>query len=316
MGGQPERDPEAMARRVRDYLAGAGEPPPLVGATALPLPLYSRGKVREMYDLGDRLLMVTTDRVSAYDVVMEQLIPGKGAVLTALSAFWFRQTMGIVENHLLSDDVVQALPELARAHPEIVGRSLVVRKARRIDVECVVRGYLAGSGWAEYRRQGTLAGEPLPPGLREAERLPGARFTPATKAATGHDENITIAELERRVGSELSALLAATSLALYQHAEAHARARGLILADTKFEFGLLDGRLVLIDELLTPDSSRYWPAAGYAPGRSQPSFDKQYLRDYLDSTGWNHEPPPPPLPPAVVAQTAAKYREAYQRLTS
>jgi phosphoribosylaminoimidazole-succinocarboxamide synthase len=269
-----------------------------------------------MYDLGDRLLMVTTDRVSAYDVVMEQLIPGKGAVLTALSAFWFRQTMGIVENHLLSDDVVQALPELARAHPEIVGRSLVVRKARRIDVECVVRGYLAGSGWAEYRRQGTLAGEPLPPGLREAERLPGARFTPATKAATGHDENITIAELERRVGSELSALLAATSLALYQHAEAHARARGLILADTKFEFGLLDGRLVLIDELLTPDSSRYWPAAGYAPGRSQPSFDKQYLRDYLDSTGWNHEPPPPPLPPAVVAQTAAKYREAYQRLTS
>ncbi|HLI28453.1 MAG TPA: phosphoribosylaminoimidazolesuccinocarboxamide synthase [Chloroflexota bacterium] len=316
MREQPERDPAAMARRVRDYLAGVGEPPPLVGATALPLPLYSRGKVREMYDLGDRLLMVTSDRVSAYDVVMDQLIPGKGAVLTALSAFWFRHTAGIVENHLLTDDVAAALPELARAHPEIVGRSLVVRKARRIDVECVVRGYLAGSGWAEYRRDGTLAGEPLPPGLREAERLPEARFTPATKAETGHDENITIAELERRVGSELSALLVATSLALYQHAEAHARARGLILADTKFEFGLLDGRLVLIDELLTPDSSRYWPADGYAPGRAQPSFDKQYLRDYLDSTGWNHEPPPPPLPPEVVAQTAAKYREAYQRLTS
>ncbi|MBX5493440.1 MAG: phosphoribosylaminoimidazolesuccinocarboxamide synthase [Chloroflexi bacterium] len=305
-----------MARRVRDYLAGTAEPPPLVGATALPLPLYSRGKVREMYDLGDRLLMVTSDRVSAYDVVMEELIPGKGAVLTALSAFWFRQTAGLVENHLLTDDVATALPELARAHPEIVGRSLVVRKARRIDIECVVRGYLAGSGWAEYQRNGTLAGEPLPPGLREAERLPEARFTPATKAETGHDENITLAELEWRVGSELSALLVATSLALYQHAEAHARARGLILADTKFEFGLLDGRLVLIDELLTPDSSRYWPADGYAPGRPQPSFDKQYLRDYLDSTGWNHEPPPPPLPPEVVAQTAAKYREAYQRLTS
>ena len=316
MRGQPERDPEAMARRVRDYLAGTAEPPPLVGATALPLPLYSRGKVREMYDLGDRLLMVTSDRVSAYDVVMEELIPGKGAVLTALSAFWFRQTAGLVENHLLTDDVATALPELARAHPEIVGRSLVVRKARRIDIECVVRGYLAGSGWAEYQRNGTLAGEPLPPGLREAERLPEARFTPATKAETGHDENITLAELEWRVGPELSALLVATSLALYQHAEAHARARGLILADTKFEFGLLDGRLVLIDELLTPDSSRYWPADGYAPGRPQPSFDKQYLRDYLDSTGWNHEPPPPPLPPEVVAQTAAKYREAYQRLTS
>ncbi len=295
-------------------LAPGAPEPPLVGSTALPLPLFSRGKVREMYDLGDRLLMVTSDRISAFDVVMDALIPAKGIVLTALSAFWFGRTAQVVENHLLTTDVAAALPDLAAAHPELAGRSMVVRKTQRLDVECVVRGYLAGSGWAEYRRQGTLAGEPLPAGLRESERLPEPRFTPATKAETGHDENITVAQMAALVGEDLTQRIAAISLALYAHAEAYARGRGIIIADTKFEFGLLDGRLMLIDEALTPDSSRFWPADTYQPGGPQPSFDKQYLRDYLESTGWNKEPPPPPLPPEVVQNTAARYREAYQRL--
>jgi len=295
-------------------LAPGAPEPPLVGSTALPLPLFSRGKVREMYDLGDRLLMVTSDRISAFDVVMDALIPAKGIVLTALSAFWFGRTAQVVENHLLTTDVAAALPDLAAAHPELAGRSMVVRKTQRLDVECVVRGYLAGSGWAEYRRQGTLAGEPLPAGLRESERLPEPRFTPATKAETGHDENISVAQMAALVGEDLTQRIAAISLALYAHAEAYARKRGIIIADTKFEFGLLDGRLVLIDEVLTPDSSRFWPADKYQPGGPQPSFDKQYLRDYLESTGWNKEPPPPPLPPEVVQNTAARYREAYQRL--
>jgi phosphoribosylaminoimidazole-succinocarboxamide synthase len=299
---------------VHPWLVRGGPAPAPVGETRLPLPRFSRGKVRDMYDLGDRLLMVTSDRISAFDVVLNELIPGKGLVLTALSAFWFARTADLVANHLLSADLATALPDLARAYPELVGRSLVVRKAQRIDVECVVRGYLAGSGWAEYRRSGTLAGEPLPPGLREADRLPEPRFTPATKAATGHDVNISVAEMRALVGAALTDQLAEISLALYRFAEAYARERGIIIADTKFEFGLLDGRLLLIDELLTPDSSRFWPLDQYQPGGPQPSFDKQYLRDYLESTGWNKEPPPPPLPPAVVQNTAERYREAYLRL--
>jgi phosphoribosylaminoimidazole-succinocarboxamide synthase len=300
---------------AQEPLLAPGAPePPLVGSTDLPLPLFSRGKVREMYDLGDRLLMVTSDRISAFDVVMDALIPAKGIVLTALSAFWFGRTAQVVENHLLTTDVAEALPDLAAAHPGLAGRSMVVRKTQRLDVECVVRGYLAGSGWAEYRREGTLAGERLPAGLRESDRLPEPRFTPATKAETGHDENITVAEMAALVGEDLTQRIAAISLALYAHAEAYARGRGIIIADTKFEFGLLDGRLVLIDEALTPDSSRFWPADTYQPGGPQPSFDKQYLRDYLESTGWSKQPPPPPLPAEVVRNTAARYREAYQRL--
>jgi phosphoribosylaminoimidazole-succinocarboxamide synthase len=267
-----------------------------------------------MYDLGDRLLMVTSDRISAFDVVMDALIPAKGIVLTAVSAFWFEHTREVVENHFLGVDLADALPELAAAHPELAGRSMVVRKTERLDIECVVRGYLAGSGWAEYRREGTLAGERLAVGLRESDRLPEPRFTPATKADTGHDENISVAQMANLVGADLTRRVAAISLALYAHAEAYARARGIIIADTKFEFGQLDGRLILIDEALTPDSSRFWPADAYRPGGPQPSFDKQYLRDYLESTGWNKQPPPPPLPADVVRNTATRYREAYQWL--
>ena len=302
-----------MAVIDHPFLQGGPAPAP-VGGTELELPRFSRGKVRDMYDLGDRLLMVTSDRISAFDVVMDSLIPGKGVVLTALSAFWLGRTGDIVENQLVTTDVAAALPDLARAHPELEGRGMVVRKTQRVDIECVVRGYLAGSGWAEYKRAGTLAGEPLPPGLQESDRLPEPRFTPSTKEDTGHDINISIADMANRVGEELTALITATSLKLYQHAEEYGRARGIIIADTKFEFGLLDGRLVLIDEVLTPDSSRFWPADQYRPGGAQPSFDKQYLRDYLETTGWNKEPPPPPLPDDVVHTTSDKYREAYQRL--
>jgi phosphoribosylaminoimidazole-succinocarboxamide synthase len=302
-----------MANKQHPFLDGAPAPAP-VGSTELELPRFSRGKVRDMYDLGDRLLMVTSDRISAFDVVMDSLIPGKGIVLTALSAFWLGRTGDIVENQLVTTDVAAALPDLARAHPELAGRSMVVHKTQRVDIECVVRGYLAGSGWAEYRKAGTLAGETLPEGLQESDRLPEPRFTPSTKEDTGHDVNISIADMASRVGEELTALITATSLKLYAHAEEYGRERGIIIADTKFEFGLLDGRLILIDEVLTPDSSRFWPADQYRPGGAQPSFDKQYLRDYLETTGWNKEPPPPPLPADVVGTTSDKYREAYQRL--
>jgi phosphoribosylaminoimidazole-succinocarboxamide synthase len=269
-------------------------------------PLFRRGKVREMYDLGGgRLLMVASDRVSAFDVVMDDPIPGKGAVLTTLSRFWFEHTAGLVRNHLLPDAPPADLAE----------RALVVRKAERIDVECVVRGYLAGSGWAEYRSLGTLAGEKLPAGLSESQQLPEARFTPATKAESGHDENISRVRLAELVGAEVAGRLEELSLRLYEAGATHARGRGLILADTKFEFGWLDGQLILIDELMTPDSSRYWPADEYAPGKPQPSFDKQFLRDFLESSGWNKEPPPPRLPAWVIEGTASRYAEAPRRLT-
>ena len=279
-------------------------------------PLFRRGKVREIYELqGGLLLMLATDRVSAFDVVMRESIPGKGAVLTALSAFWFRHTAALLPNHLVSDRE-QDLPDSARALAEAYpGQWLLVRRAERIDVECVVRGYLAGSGWAEYRRSGTVCGDPLPAGLVESQRLEQPIFTPTTKAEAGHDQPLSRASVRERVGPALAAQLEDASLKLYAAGAAHAAERGLILADTKFEFGLLDGELTLIDEALTPDSSRYWPADGYAPGRPQPSFDKQFLRDYLESTGWNKEPPPPPLPAEVIQGTAERYQEALRRLT-
>ncbi|MBI2755687.1 MAG: phosphoribosylaminoimidazolesuccinocarboxamide synthase [Chloroflexi bacterium] len=288
-----------------------------VRETTLPgLPLYRRGKVRELYAVGDGLLlMVASDRISAFDVVMDQLVPDKGRILTALSRFWFARTASVVPNHLVTTNV-DDFPEAARAHRSVVaGRSMLVRHAERIDVECVVRGYLAGSGWAEYRADGTLAEETLPPGLEESARLPEPRFTPAIKAESGHDENISRATLRDMVGAETAHLLESASLRLYAAAEEHLHARGLILADTKFEFGFHDGALLLIDEVLTPDSSRYWPTHGYRPGRPQPSFDKQYLRDYLEGTEWNKQPPPPPLPAEVVDATAARYREALERVT-
>jgi phosphoribosylaminoimidazole-succinocarboxamide synthase len=270
-----------------------------------------------MYDVADGLLlMVASDRVSAFDVVMDEPIPGKGAVLTALSAFWFRHTAELLANHLVSDqpeDVPLSARQLADANP---GRWLLVRRAQRIDIECVVRGYLAGSGWAEYRRAGTVCGEGLPPGLVESQRLDEPIFTPTTKAEAGHDQPLTRAQVRERLGPALARRLEDASLALYGAGEAHARVRGLILADTKFEFGLLDDNLILIDEALTPDSSRYWPFDGYQPGRPQPSFDKQFLRDYLESIGWNKEPPPPPLPAEVIEGTARRYQEALRRLTA
>ena len=276
------------------------------------VPGYPRreGKVRDVYDLGDRLAIVATDRISAFDWVLPTPIPGKGALLTALSKFWF--VWSKVPNHLISDDVGTLPPEFR----DYAGRTMIVRKAEVVPFECVARGYLAGSGWAEYRRSGTVCGIPLPPGLRQSERLPAPIFTPATKAESGHDENVPFEVMAAEVGSELAEELRTRTLDLYGRAAEYARTRGLILADTKFEWGKLpSGELVLIDEVLTPDSSRFWPADTYAPGSAPPSFDKQFLRDWLETTGWDKVSPPPALPDDVVAQTAAKYAEAFARLS-
>jgi phosphoribosylaminoimidazole-succinocarboxamide synthase len=286
----------------------------LLRSTIEELPLVHRGKVRETYAVGDdRLLLVATDRLSAFDVVFDQPIPDKGRLLTLLSAFWFDRLAALGPTHFLSVET-DALPAPAR-RPELSGRSMLVRRADRIDAECVVRGYLAGSGWAEYRRDGTVGGHRLPDGLREADRLPEPIFTPSTKAEIGHDENITRAQLADLVGADLAARLEERSLALYATGAARAEEVGLILADTKFEFGWIDGALALIDEVLTPDSSRFWDAAAYAPGRSPASFDKQFVRDFVAGTGWNKEPPAPTLPDAVIDGTRARYTEAYRRLT-
>src|SRR5437660_3210495 len=281
------------------------------------LPLFRRGKVREMYSVDDdRLLMVASDRVSAFDVIVDEPIPGKGAVLTALSAFWFRKTADLLPNHLISDSVNDLPAHMRKQEPSIAGRWLLVQRAERIDIECVVRGYLTGSGWAEYRRLGTVAGEPLAVGLVESQRLAAPIFTPAIKAESGHDENISRAQLASIVGAQRAALLEALSIRLYNAGADHAASRGLLLADTKFEFGVLDGEIILIDEALTPDSSRYWPADQYTPGGPQPSYDKQFLRDFLEKSGWNKAPPPPPLPQDVIVGTASRYAEALRRLTT
>ena len=278
--------------------------------------VHRRGKVRDMYEVGDHLLMVATDRISAYDVVLDSLIPDKGAVLTQLSAFWFGRTGNIVANHMLSTDPA-AYPAALRAHAELLaGRSMLVQRTQPVPIECVARGYLAGSGWREYRETGRVCGVQLPPGLRESDRLPQPIFTPATKAETGHDINISAEEAGRIVGADLVARLRDLTLELYTHGAAHAEQHGIIVADTKFEFGLApDGGIVLIDEVLTPDSSRFWPQDSYAPGRGQASFDKQYVRDYLDEIQWDRQPPAPELPAAVVERTRDKYREAYRLLT-
>jgi len=278
------------------------------------LELIHRGKVRETYRIDDeRLLLVATDRLSAFDVVFDQPIPDKGAVLTTLSAYWFELLASLGPTHFLSADPKQ-LPETART-PELAGRAMLVRRADRIDAECVVRGYLAGSGWAEYRRDGMVGGHPLPEGLREAERLPEPIFTPSTKAEVGHDENITRDQLADMVGGELARQLEERSLAAYAAGAVRAEATGLILADTKFEFGWIDGELALIDEVLTPDSSRFWDAVQYQPGSSPASFDKQYVRDFVAASGWNKEPPAPALPPEVIAGTRDRYVTAFERLT-
>jgi phosphoribosylaminoimidazole-succinocarboxamide synthase len=273
------------------------------------LPRITSGKVREIYDLGDELLIVASDRISTYDVVHPTPIPDKGSVLTGLSAFWFERTTGIVTNHLLS--VTDGVPEEAR------GRGMVVRKLEMLPVECVVRGYLSGSGWKDYQRTGAVCGIGLPGGLRESDCLPQPLFTPATKAQEGHDENIDFDGAAELIGDlSLAERVREVSLGLYEHAAAHALERGIILADTKFELGLdPSGELVLGDEVCTPDSSRFWPADKYEPGRSQPSFDKQFVRDWASSTGWDRTPPAPAIPDEVVARTREKYLEAYERIT-
>jgi phosphoribosylaminoimidazole-succinocarboxamide synthase len=287
----------------------------VIAATDLPFPLRARGKVRDIYALpGDRLLLVATDRLSAFDHVLPTAIPDKGRVLTRLSAFWFARTAHLVPNHFLSLDLDGLLPPSDPMLAALRGRAMVVRRASRIDVECVVRGYMAGSAWEEYRTGGTVAGLRLPAGLRLGATLPEPLFTPANKAATGHDENITFTQLKAAVGLDLAQRLREASVALYRFAHAHAAARRLVLADTKFEFGLLpDGALLLIDEALTPDSSRYWDAKAYRQGHREP-FDKQFVRDYLTRIRWNREPPAPSLPPDVGAATTARYREVYRRL--
>ncbi len=295
-----------------------------VAGSRLPLPLWRRGKVREVYEVGaDRLLLVASDRVSAFDVVMREPVPDKGRVLTQLSAFWFRLLGAPDRAHYLTADdaeILAAIPVLAPMAGEIAGRAMLVRRTDPVPFECVVRGYLSGSAWAEYRAHGTLAGEALPPGLTESAQLPEPLFSPATKAESGHDQNVPFQAMVDGLGAALAEDLRARSLALYDAGRRHAASRGIIIADTKFEFGLAaDGRPLLIDEILTPDSSRFWPADQYAPGRGQPSFDKQPLRDYLAGLrqrgDWNGEAPPPPLPDEVVEATRQRYREAYRRLT-
>ena len=283
------------------------------------LTVHRRGKVRDMYEVGDQLLMVATDRISAYDVVLGSAIPDKGRVLTQLSAFWFTRTRGIVPNHMVSVDPAEYPASLRAEAATLQGRSMLVRRTTPIPIECVARGYLVGSGWREYQETGRVCGVELPRGLREADRLPEPIFTPATKAESGHDINISEDETAQRIGRALTDRLRSLTLALYAFGAAHAEARGIIVADTKFEFGTTraaeGGEVILIDEVLTPDSSRFWPQDLYTAGRAQPSFDKQYVRDYLDGIRWNRRPPAPELPPDVVEQTREKYRDAYRLLT-
>ena len=304
--------------------------PPLFESALQGLTPHRRGKVRDLYIVDDQLLMVATDRISAYDLVLGSMIPDKGKVLTQLSAFWFARTGDIVPNHVVST-TPEEYPDVCRPHADMLrGRSMLVRQTVPIPVECVARGYLAGSGWVDYQRTGSVCGVALPPGLQQSDRLPQPIFTPATKATTGHDENISETEAAEIVGPQLMTRLRALTLALYAHGSAHAESRGIIVADTKFEFGLVratgdasgaggdlsdDDEIVLIDEMLTPDSSRFWPHDTYRPGVAQPSFDKQFVRDHLDATHWDRQPPAPALPDHVVARTRDKYLEAHRLLT-
>ena len=296
----------------------------LLAESSLPLPLVRRGKVREVYAVdNDRLLLVASDRVSAFDVVMREPVPHKGAVLTQISAFWFARLGHVVPTQYLTasaDGIIAAVPSLAGHRDQLIGRAMLVRRTTPMAFECVVRGYLAGSAWAEYRKTGTLAGEPMPAGLVESSRLAAPLFSPATKAESGHDENVPFQRVVEALGEPLALRLRDTSLAIYGEGRDYAETRGIIVADTKFEFGIdAEGTLRLIDEVLTPDSSRFWPADRYQPGRAQPSFDKQPLRDYLAGLRaagqWNGEAPPPPLPEPVITATSQRYLEAYQRLT-
>ncbi len=289
---------------------------PLVLESNLPgLELIRRGKVRDVYSIdADRLLIVATDRISAFDVILGSGIPDKGRVLTQISLFWFN-FLSDIPNHLISATVDEYPAKLHQYRDQLEGRSMLVRRAKMIDIECVARGYLSGSGWKEYVANSTICGLPLPAGLQESDRLPGPIFTPATKAQSGHDENISFDEAAKSIGVKLTSELRDLTLKIYGKAAAYAETRGIILADTKFEFGFVNKQLVLGDEVLTPDSSRFWPRASYKPGGAQPSYDKQFVRDYLESITWNKQPPGPVLPPEVVEQTGNKYKEAYRVLT-
>jgi len=280
------------------------------------LPVFIKGKVRDVYEVGDdMLLMIATDRISAFDVVFDDLIPNKGKVLNSLSAFWFEYCSDIIGNHLVTTDVSEYPMGLSKFKEELQGRSMLVRKLKMVEAECIVRGYLEGSGLKDYKATGEISGIKLPPGLRQADKLPEPIFTPSTKASEGHDMNVTFEYVEKKIGKELAAELKEKSLALYRKASEYALSRGIILADSKFEFGILDGKLVVADELFTPDSSRFWELADYKPGQPQKSFDKQYLREYLETLDWNKQPPAPKLPREVIEKTEKKYIEAYERIT-
>lgn len=280
------------------------------------LPVFVKGKVRDVYEVGsDRLLMIVTDRISAFDVVFEDLIPNKGRVLNSLSAFWFDYCSDIIGNHVITTEVSEYPMGLSRFKAELEGRSMLVHRVRMIPAECIVRGYLEGSGLKDYKATGEVSGIPLPKGLLQADRLPEPIFTPSTKAVEGHDLNVSYDHVKKEIGEALAAELKVKTLALYRKAAAYAETRGILLADTKFEFGLLDGKMVIADEMFTPDSSRFWELADYAPGRAQKSFDKQYLREYLETLDWDKQVPAPKLPEDVILKTAEKYVEAYERLT-
>ena len=287
---------------------------PTISQTDFPgLKLLARGKVRDIYELGDRLLIVATDRLSAFDVILPTPIPDKGRVLTQLSLFWFDKLAGLVPHHVIN--ATDFSGPLAPYQDALNGRAMIVRRTNPIPIECVARGYISGSGWKDYRATGKVCGIPLAAGLKESDKLPEPIFTPATKATSGHDENISFDEAAAQIGRPLAERLRDITLEVYRRASEYAAARGIIIADTKLEFGLVGDELIWIDEALTPDSSRFWPADSYAPGKAQPSFDKQFVRDYLERIGWSKQPPAPALPPDVVNGTRAKYREAYQRLT-
>jgi phosphoribosylaminoimidazole-succinocarboxamide synthase len=289
---------------------------PILRESHLPgVELLGRGKVRDIYALGDRLLIVATDRLSAFDYVLPTGIPDKGRVLTQLSIFWLDFLREMVPTHFLTAKVEEYPEPLPRYREQLEGRSMLVKRAQIVPVECVARGYLSGSGWKDYLRTGAVCGIPLPPGLKESDRLPEPVFTPSTKAQAGHDENISLETVAQQVGADLARRLRDLTLKIYRRAAEYAARRGILIADTKFEFGLVDGELVLADEVLTPDSSRFWPAETYSPGGPQPSYDKQFVRDYLESIRWNKQPPAPELPPEVAARTSKKYKEAYRALT-
>lgn len=275
---------------------------------------YHKGKVRDLYEIDDKLLIISTDRISAFDVILPNGIPNKGKVLTALSVYWFEQTKNIINNHLITADIEKFPAEVLQYKSILEGRTMLVKKVKRLDVECVVRGYLAGSGWKEYKETQSICGIKLPSGLQESAKLKEPIFTPATKADTGHDINISESQMEDIVGVEITKYLKEASIAIFELASKEVESKGLILCDTKFEFGIYDDKIILIDELLTPDSSRFWPMDKYSPGKPQPSFDKQFVRDYLEKIKWNKEPPAPNLPDGIVKKTSEKYLEAYKRI--